>query len=98
VISVIASSALTLSTNRCLLSTAAAAGANFSQPVAQAQAGAVIASADYLEGPAKLTAMVLKLPENGPFTVLGNISSGNILVNGNPLAGTTWGPFNVVAA
>jgi hypothetical protein len=98
VVSVIASGALTLSTNRCLLSTAAATGANFSQPVAQAQAGAVIASANYLEGPAKLTAMVLKLPQNGPFTVLGNISSGNILVNGNPLAGTTWGPFNVVAA
>jgi hypothetical protein len=65
---------------------------------ALAQAGAVIASANYLEGPAKLTAMVLKLPEGGPFTVLGNISSGNILVNGNALAGTTWGPFNIVAA
>jgi Family of unknown function (DUF6519)/Right handed beta helix region len=98
VVSVVASGALTLSTNRCLLSTAAATGANFSQPVAQAQAGAVIASANYLEGPAKLTAMVLKLPQNGPFTVLGNISSGNILVNGNALAGTTWGPFNIVAA
>ena len=98
VVSVLTGGVFTFSANRCLLGAGSAGGANFTQPVAQAQAGAVVASANYLEGPVKLTAMVLTLPESGPFTVLGNISSGNILVNGNPLAGTTWGPFNIVAA
>jgi hypothetical protein len=84
---------LTLSTNRCLL-----AGENFQQPVAQARAGAIIASGNYLEGAPRVPTLVLELlPENGPFTALGNISSGDILVNGNPLAGTPWGPLNVIA-
>jgi hypothetical protein len=84
---------LTLSTNRCLL-----ASENFQQPVAQARAGAIIASDNYLEGAPRVPTLVLELvPENGPFTALGNISSGDILVNGNPLGGTPWGPLNVMA-
>jgi hypothetical protein len=95
VIRVDASGALTLATNRCLLIV------NVSQPIAQARAGAIIASGNYLKGVPQVPpvpAMILELrPENGPFTALGNISSGDILVNGNPLAGTTWAPLNVVA-
>lgn len=95
-VSVVTGGAFTFSTNRCLL-TATTSRANLNQPVAQARAGAIIASANYLEGPARLPALVLQLlPENGPFTVLGNISSGNILINGNALA-IPWSPLNVIA-
>jgi hypothetical protein len=94
-VSVIANGTFTFSTNRCLL-TAAFSRATIGQTVAQARAGAIIASANYLEGPPKLASLVLQLaPENGPFTVLGNISSGNILVNGGVLA-APWAPFNVI--
>ena len=95
-VSVIANGAFTFSTNRCLLS-ANVSRANFSQTVAQARAGAVIANANYLEGPPKLSSMVLQLPESGPFTVLGNITSGPIIINGNIL-GAPWAPLNVIAA
>ena len=92
-VSVIANGVFTFSTNRCLLT----AVSSRNQTVAQAQAGAIIANANYLEGPAKVTALLLQLvPENGPFTVLGNISSGEILINGNPLA-LPRAPLNVIA-
>lgn len=94
---VIAAGALTFSTNRCLLAAATSDGESFNIPVAEAEAGAALVNANYLEGTAKATAMVVKLlPENGPFTVLGNVSSGNILVNGSALA-APWAPLNVVA-
>jgi hypothetical protein len=88
---------LTLSTNRCLLNPTVA----LSQPVAHAQAGAIIAIGNYLEGAptdprAGFPVVVLRLvPENGPFTVLGNISSADIHVNDNTLANTPWGPLNI---
>ncbi len=96
-VSVIANGAFTFSTNRCLL-TAVATQGNIAQSVAQMRAAAIIASANYLEGPPKLPALVLQLaPEKGPFTVLGNISSGAILVNGSVLA-VPWAPLNVIAS
>ncbi len=100
VIRVEASGALTLSTNRCLLNPTVAGAP--SQPVAQAQAGAIIASGNYLEGAPpvvpRVPAMVLKLlPENGPFTALGNISSGDIVVNGAALP-APWAPLNIVTS
>jgi hypothetical protein len=90
-VSVSAEGVLTLSTNRCLLNALAA------KAVVQAQAGAVVASGNYLEGPPKFPSLVLQLlPENGPFTVLGNISSGNTLINNNVLM-VPWAALNIVA-
>ena len=97
VVNVAAGGAFTFSTNRCLLTAGVAAG-TVGQPVAQAQVGAALASSNYLEGPANASALLLQLPDTGPFTVLGNISSGQILVNGASLAATPWGPLNVVAS
>jgi hypothetical protein len=95
-IRVVAKGALTLSTNRCLLGTAAP-GAAFIPPVVEGETGAVLADANYLEGATKTPAMIVKLlPENGPFTVLGNISSGEIQINGSAL-GAPWAPLNVIA-
>jgi hypothetical protein len=98
VIRVETSGALTLSSNRCLVNAARM------QLVAHAQAGAIIASGNYLEGAPRdptvgLPAMVLQLvPKDGPFTVLGNISSADIHVNDNTLANTPWGPLNIPAS
>jgi hypothetical protein len=86
-----ASGALTLSTNRCVVNAAR-------ESVADAQAGAIIANSNYLEGSPGVPAMRLQLlPENGPFTVVGNIASGEILINGAPLP-VPWAPLNVVAS
>ena len=74
---------LTLSTNRCVHNAAR-------EPVAEAQAGAIIASDNYLEGSRGVPAMRLQLPENGPFTVLGNITSGEIVINSGALP-APWG-------
>jgi len=94
---VVARGALTLSTNRCLLGTAAVGNAAFIPPVVEGDAGAVMANTNYLEGATKTPSMVVKLlPENGPFTVLGNISSGEIQINGSGLA-APWAPLNVIA-
>ena len=97
VVSVIASGAFNFSSNRCLLSSADTAA--LVTPVVQAQVGAAMISANYLEGAAKIPAMQLNLlPQNGPFTVLGNISSGPIHVNGGPLPTAPWGSLNVPAS
>lgn len=91
VILVEADGALTLSTNRCVLNAARV-------PVAEAQAGAIIASDNYLEGSQGVPAMRLQLlPENGPFTVLGNITSGEIFINSGALP-APWAALNVVAS
>jgi len=63
-----------------------------------AQAGAIIASDNYLEGSQGVPAMRLQLlPENGPFTVLGNITSGEIFINSGALP-PPWASLNVVAS
>jgi hypothetical protein len=90
VVSVVTSGILTFSANRCLLSTGG------EQSVAQAQVGAVVVSANYLEGPVKIPALTLQLPKTSPFTVLGNITSGVIMINGSALA-APWAPLNVLA-
>ena len=91
VILVEADGALTLSTNRCVLNAARV-------PVAEAQAGAIIASANYLEGSGGVPSMRLQLsPENGPFTVVGNITSGEIVINGTALP-APWASLNVVSS
>jgi hypothetical protein len=40
---------------------------------------------------------LLLLPENGPFTVLGNITSGEISINGGALP-PPWTSLNVVSS
>jgi hypothetical protein len=84
-----ATGALSFNDNRCLFNTRGA-------PVAEAEVGAAIASSNYLLGPRDITALVLRLPDAAPFTVLGNITTGPIEVNGNPLT-TPWAPLNVIA-
>jgi hypothetical protein len=80
---------LTFIGNRCLFNARRA-------PVAEATVRAAIASSNFLEGPADVPALVLRLPEAAPFTVLGNITSGPIEVNGATLT-PPWAPLNVVA-
>jgi Family of unknown function (DUF6519)/Right handed beta helix region len=84
-----ATGALSFNDNRCLFNTLRA-------PVAEAEVGAAIASSNYLLGPRDLTALVMRLPDAAPFTVLGNITTGPIEVNGNPLT-PPWVPLNIIA-
>jgi hypothetical protein len=76
--------------NRCLLSTRG-------QPVAAARVGAIMASANYLQGQANVPAFIVQLPDRGPLTMVGNIASGSIQINGAALA-LPWAPLNVVAS
>ena len=94
-ISVLANGAFTFSTNRCLLN------AGRKQPVTDAQAGAFIINSNYLEGLRDAPALVLRqVDDRVPFTVLGNISSGPIVLSINatqrPLP-PPWAPLNVIA-
>ena len=81
---------LSFASNRCLFNTRRA-------PVVEAAVRAAIASSNYLEGAPNVPALVLHLPEAGPFTVLGNITSGPIEINGAALL-PPWLPLNVVAS
>jgi hypothetical protein len=87
-IEVRAGGACVVSENRCLLATDKAT-------VVAVSAGAAIAGGNYLEGMPKQTSMILQTG-NGPFTVLGNISSGPIEVNGAVLA-APWAALNAQA-
>lgn len=89
--------AFVFSDNRCLLTSgpSAVAGPPVAPSVAVISAGALIASANYLQGPKNAVAMRAQVPQ-GPFTVLGNIASGPIQVNGVAL-GAPWGPLNAIA-
>jgi hypothetical protein len=63
------------------------------QPAAAVGAGALVASGNYLQAPGDL-ALVITVPEPGAFTVLGNVTRGQIRVNGAPLA-PPWLQLNV---
>ncbi len=76
--------------NRCLLSTGG-------QHVVTVLAGAIMASANYLQGQAKVAALTVDLLPHGPLTMLGNITIGSIQINGAALA-LPWAPLNVVAS
>lgn len=65
--------------------------------VARISGGAIIAGSNYLEGSVKGAGMLLYLPAAGPYTVLGNICSGAIAVNGAVLT-APWLPLNVIGA
>jgi hypothetical protein len=85
--------ACVFSDNRCLL-TARGDG----PAVVQINASAVIASANYLErGGTAGHALRMTVPA-GAFTILGNIASGEIVVNGAALPATSpYRPLNVIA-
>ena len=76
------------SDNRCFLEAPRA------EPVARIIAGALVASANYLEGRQKSTSFAIVLPAAAGFTVLGNVASGPILVNGATLS-APWDQLNV---
>jgi hypothetical protein len=79
---------LVFSDNRCVLASRSA------PPVTVIAAGAVIASANYVEGPGKAVAMQIQVPPKR-VTVLGNIVDGPIEVNGTPL-GAPWASLNAI--
>jgi hypothetical protein len=84
--------ALSFNHNRCLLTSTEKSVA----VVARAVVRAAIASSNYLQGQAQNIALDLHLPETGPFTVVGNITSGPIRVNTKDLL-SPWAPLNVIA-
>lgn len=63
-------------------------------PVVQMFAGAIIASANYLQGLDDVAGMSLELPADAAFTALGNIVSGDILLNNTSLP-APWSQLNV---
>jgi hypothetical protein len=76
--------------NHCMLNAAR-------EPVVEALAGAIIASDNYLAGGPRVPAMQWQLsPQNGLYTVLGNITTREILVKGAALP-APWAPLNVMA-
>jgi len=81
---------LSFASNRCVFNTRGA-------PVVEAAVSAAIASSNYLEGTSGVPALVLQLPNAAPFTVLGNITSGPIEINGAALT-LPWASLNVVAS
>ncbi len=81
--------ALVFSDNRCVLASRGA------PPVTVMAGRALIASANYVEGPGNAVAMRMQVPR-GRFTVLGNIATGPIEVNGTALA-APWAPLNAIA-
>jgi hypothetical protein len=88
---IVTSGACVFSNNQCVLLLAAGF------PVASIEAGAIVASSNYMHGPGDV-ALALALPNEPPaYTVVGNIARGVIQVNGANL-GTPWQPLNIITA
>jgi len=77
------------SNNQCVLDL------HTDQPVAEVGIGALAASGNYVQGPGDL-ALVIAVPDPAALTVLGNITRGQIGVNGAPLS-APWLPLNAVS-
>ena len=84
------SGACAISDNRCLLR-------GREQPTIQSAAASAIVSSNQVQGTQGRTTVALKLPDRGPFTVLGNITTNAIEINGALLA-APWAPLNVQGA
>ena len=82
--------ACAISDNRCLLRGRA-------QAAIQSAAASAIVSSNHVQGTQGRITVALKLPERGPFTVLGNITTNAIEINGALLA-APWAPLNVQGA
>jgi uncharacterized protein DUF6519/parallel beta helix pectate lyase-like protein len=79
--------ACAISDNRCLLRGRA-------QPAIQGMVASAIVSSNHVQGTQGRITVTLRLPERGPFTVLGNITTHAIEINGAVLA-APWAPLNV---
>jgi len=79
--------ACSISDNRCLLRGGA-------QPAVQGAAASAIVNANHVQGTQGKVTVALKLPDRGPFTVLGNITTNSIEINGAVL-GAPWAPLNI---
>jgi len=79
--------ACSMSDNRCLLRGRA-------QPAVQGAAASAIVNANHVQGTQGKVTVALKLPDRGPFTVLGNITTNSIEINGAVL-GAPWAPLNI---
>jgi hypothetical protein len=88
---VVVGGSCTFTENQCLLSTE-----NVYNPVADLEGATLVASNNVLQGTGDKDLTVNLV--SGTFTVLGNIATGPILVNGNTLHGTPWGPLNIPAS
>src|SRR5207248_3091016 len=75
------------SSNQCVLDL------RTDQPVAEVGANLVVASNNYLQGTGDRALMIV-VPDPRVLTVLGNVTRGQIFVNGAPLA-APWQPLNV---
>jgi hypothetical protein len=84
------SGACAISDNRCLLR-------GREQPAIQSAAASAIVSSNQVQGTQGRTTVALKLPDRGPFTVLGNITTNGIEINGAALP-APWAPLNVQGA
>jgi hypothetical protein len=84
------SGACSISDNRCLLRGRA-------QVAIQGAAASAVVNANQVRGTQGKITVALKLPERGPFTVLGNITTNSIEING-AILGAPWAPLNVQGA
>ena len=84
------SGACSISDNRCLLRGRA-------QAAIQSAAASAVVNANQVQGTQGKITVALKLPERGPFTVLGNITTHSIEING-AILGAPWAPLNVQGA
>lgn len=82
--------ACAISDNRCLLR-------GREQPAIQSAAASAILSSNQVQGTQGRATVVLRLPDRGPFTVLGNITTNAIEINGAALP-APWAPLNVQGA
>ena len=66
------------------------------QPAVEIAASAAVLNANHVQGTQGKSTVILKLPDKGPFTALGNITTHAIEINGAVL-GAPWAPLNVQA-
>jgi len=79
-----------ISDNRCFLR-------GREQPAIRGASANAIVSANHVQGTQGKITVSLRLPDRGPFTVLGNITTNGIEING-AILGAPWAPLNVQGA
>ena len=94
---IVGDGAFDFSGNRCILRSPGGVGLAGFGSTAVIVAGALVLMGNYFDGPTQAKAIQIRLPDQAPYSVLGNIASGPIEVNGAALA-DPWLPLNVSAA
>ena len=84
------SGACSISDNRCFLR-------GREQPAIRGASANAIVSANHVQGTQGKITVSLRLPDRGPFTVLGNITTHEIEING-AILGAPWAPLNAQGA